>query len=785
MCLFDLIRRRVVLFDGAMGTMCQRRGLPSAKPPEWYSLTHPERIKRIHGEYAEAGATVLTTNTLGGNRVKLSEWNIDDRLEEINSLGVRLAKEMAGANRYVAASVGPIGKMIEPLGDLSFDDACQIFAQQVQIFEKESVDLILVETMSDLQEARAAVLAARENSGLPVLVSFAFEPTCHTVSGDSPEAIAVVMEALGVDGIGVNCVGDLDLLLKVVARMAGATHLPLLAQPNAGRPELVSGKTVFRLKPEELANRVDGLIESGVNLIGGCCGTTPEHIRALCRSISGRAPRKRTKKRLTRFASRSRVVELDKYPCVIGELINPSGRKELKEDLKNGRASVSKNLAVMQSRAGSDLLDVNVAIAGADERSSMARVVKALSLTVQTPLAIDSSSFEVLEEGLRAFPGKALMNSTTGEEKKLRVLLPLAKKYGAAIIGLTMDENGIPAKAEGCLKIARKILDSAKREGIERTDVIIDPLVLSAGAEPERVGETLRALELVRNRLKLRTVLGISNVSYGLPKRSSISAAFLTMAVHYGVDIVIINPLDEQISQSLAAASLLTQRGRGEKKVVPDAIETTLPLREQLKRAILIGDPDKSRSTTLELLESKDPQSLLNTVVLPALEEIGERFSKREIYLPQLILSSDAAKKAVLQIKKEMERGKVEFQHKGKLVFATVRGDLHDIGKNIVIAVLENYGYDVVDLGKDIPNEKIIECAEREEADLICLSSLMTTTMKEMGRLMEDLSGKNLHFRVLVGGAVVTPDYAASIGASYAQDAQEAVKEVKQLIEKR
>lgn len=779
---FDLLSRRVLLFDGAMGTMCQQLGLPSSDPPERYNLTYPEIIKQIHKAYAEAGAKVLTTNTFGGNRIKLSDWNLDEKLDEINSSGVRLAREVAGSRLSIAASMGPTGRLVEPLGDLTFENVYEIYAEQVRTLQREGADLILIETMSDLQEARAAVLAARENSNLPILVSFTFEPTSHTVSGDSPEAIAVVMEALGVSGIGVNCIDDLDLLLKVIARMAGATHLPLLAQPNAGKPEFVGGKALFRLKPEEIAARADELIENGVGLIGGCCGTTPEHIKALSQVLSGKVPKKRMKKRLTRLASRSRVVEVDVYPCVIGELINPSGKRELKEDLKRERTSVSKNLAIMQTQAGADILDVNVAVPGVDEPSSMARIVKALSLTVETPLSIDSANPEAIEEGLRAFPGKALLNSTTAEEGKLRTLLPLAKRYGAAVIGLTMDESGIPMNAEGCFRIAKKILNFAKEKGIERTDLIIDPLVLSAGAEPKRVGETLKAIKLMKDRLKLKTVLGISNVSYGLPSRSSVNAVFLAMAIHSGVDIVIINPLDERVSESLDAASLLTQRGRREQKTSIKARVAPLSLKEQLKEAVLIGDPDRAHSTVLELLKSENPQDILDVLILPALQEVGGKFSRREIYLPQLILSSDAARKAITPIKEAMEREKIKFKDEGRLIFATVKGDLHDIGKNIVIAVLENYGYQVIDLGKDVPNEKIIECAERENADLICLSSLMTTTMEEMGKLTRELAKRGLHFKVLVGGAVVTHDYAASIGAWYAKDAQEAAKVVKRLM---
>ena len=603
MGLFEDVRKKVVPIDGAIGTMCHERGLASSRPPEWYNITSPEIVKEIHTAYAEAGAQLLTTNTFGGNGIKLASWNLHGNLDEINAVAVRLAREVARTQLYVAGSMGPTGKLVEPLGELSFEDAYRSFADQVEVLQREGVDVILIETMGDLQEARAAVLAVRENSVLPVIASFTFEATSRTVSGDTPEAVAVVMEALGVDGIGVNCVGDLDLLVRVAARMAGSTHLPLMVKPSAGTPQFLSGATVFPVTPEEIVKRVDELVESGANLIGGCCGTTPQHIALLSKSVSRKRPRRRIRKKIARLASRSRVVEIDRHISVIGELINPTGRKRLREDLSKGQTGVSKNLAMMQSRAGADILDVNVAVPLTNEVSSMARVVKALSSTVETPLSIDSSDPEVIEQGLRLFPGKALLNSTTGEEEKLRTLLPLARKYGACVICLTMDEKGIPATAEGCLDIARRIVNAGKDEGVDRSDMIIDPLVLSAGAQPERVGETLRALTSIKKKLKMKTVLGISNVSYGLPDRSEMNAAFLSMAVASGVDLVIIDPLDERVSKSLSAASLLMRRSWRGEEVPGTNLKAPASLKEQLREAVLFGDGERAESAALELLD--------------------------------------------------------------------------------------------------------------------------------------------------------------------------------------
>ncbi len=782
MAFLDLVRRSIVLLDGAMGTMCQQLGLPASKPPEWYSMSHPDVVKRIHSMYARAGARILTTNTLGGNPIRLSHWGADDRMEEINSTGVRLAREAAGTRRYVAGSVGATGKLVRPLGDLDFEEAYGSFAQQIRILHKAGVNLLLIETMSDLQEARAAVLAAQAICQLPVLVTFTFEPYEHTMSGDSPEAIAVVMEALGVEGVGVNCVDDMDLVISVVRRMASVTHLPLLVQPNAGRPRLVGETTTFEATPDELASRMGELIDAGAGLIGGCCGTTPDHIRALRKKIAGKPPGRRTRSRVTRLASRSRVIEVAHHPCVIGELINPSGRKELREDLKHFQVSVAKKLALMQTQAGADILDVNVSVPGVEEPETMTRVVEALSSSVPTPLAIDSANPEALEAGLRGLPGKALLNSTTAEAKRLQILLPIARKYGAVVAGLTMDEDGIPERAAGCLAIAGRIVKSATEYGIEKENIVIDPLVLTAGAKPERVEETLHAVTSIRRRLKIPVMLGVSNVSHGLPDRSSINAAFLSMAVRAGADLVIVNPLDLRVSESLRAAAFLVRRPRPDELPAEKLVEIPHSPDEQLRVAILAGDKNLCRSAALTLLESQRPRKIIDRLILPTLELIGEQYGRREIYLPQLLLASEAAKAAIEPIRQKMKKEERHVEHKGRLLFATVRGDLHDIGKNIVIAVLENYGYEVIDLGRDVSNERIIECATQEKVDVICLSSLMTTTMEEMRRLTQELSRRGLDFKVLVGGAVVTDDYAESIGASYARDAQEALKKVERMV---
>lgn len=791
------INRQVLVLDGAMGTMLQERGLAPGASPEGMNLDQPQVVEAVHREYVAAGADIIVANTFGGNRPKLANYGLQEQVREINRAGVEICLRAAGEQTFIAASVGPTGRFLEPVGDADFDEMVEIFTEQISALAEAGADLISFETFLDIRELRAAIIAAKTVCDLPLMALMTFDDAGRTVLGTPPEAAAVTLDALGVDVIGSNCGLGIDGIYEILSKMRSVTSLPLIAQANAGLPELRDGVTVFPGTPEEMTAYHQRLIELGVRVIGGCCGTTPTHIEAMQKTLSDYDQQWQAPARSCYLSSRTQVAAVgDDAACaVIGERINPTGKKAYSAELREGKTAYIRREAQQQVAAGADLLDVNCGAPGVDEPAAMERAVFAISGVTGTPLVLDSSSPEALEKGLKAADGKVLINSVSGEEKSLTAILPLAKKYGAAIIGLALDGAGIPETAGDRLLVAKKILRRALALGIPREDVIIDCLTLTVSAEQKRAAETLQTLRLVHDELGLATVLGVSNISFGLPNRPVLSAAFFTMALEAGLKAAIINPKEERMMDALCAAKVLLGQdlraeayiGRyGQQAAAPalavQADDQPLTIRELLAKAIVEGDKDAVPTLVEQALsEGLEPLQISNEGLLPGLEEVGRRFGKNQIFLPQVMLSAETMQAGFNRLKGEI--GAKRMESLGKVLMATVEGDIHDIGKNIVCTLLENHGFEVIDLGKNVPAAKIIEQAQQQQVDAVGLSALMTTTLQQMQVTIDALREAGVKVFTMVGGAVVTENYAAEIGADlYAADALEAVAKIKQLL---
>ncbi len=796
------LQEEILVLDGAMGTLLQSRGLlPSDYPPEALNIHHPKVIEKIHREYVASGADIILANTFGANRLRLSEYHLHDHLEEVNRQAVRLARRAAGRKALVAGCLGPTGKFLKPIGEMEFDHALQIFKEQISSLLQEEPDLLVLETMADIRQIKAALIACRELTNLPIIANMTFAEDGRTVTGTDPLTALTVCQALGADVVGANCSTGPSHLLEVMRIMASVADLPLSVEPNAGMPELVEEKLVFRLTPNQMGEYAESFAQMGVNIIGSCCGSTPEHTRRIRERVKMLKPIKREARSFLRLSSRTRTVEIDRsLPLrAMGERINPSGRPRLTAALKSRRFNLVREEAVRQMNAGADLLDLNVGAEGVDEKKALTEVVKVVQQAVPLTLSLDTTDAEALERALKEVEGKCLINSVTGEEKKLQRILPLTKKYGAAVVGLTLDEKGIPEKAEDRLKIAKKIIERSAEYGISRDDVLIDCLTLSAATNPEASLETLRALRLVKEKLGARTILGISNISYGLPARSLLNANFLAMALAAGLDLPIINPYDSSVIQALDAANLLMDRDkRGTHYIqtygvkleeVPPTeqpIPEKKPIGEEVYQAVLTGNRESIEALIEEALKGGIvPLDITNLYLIPALQEVGELFEAKRYFLPQVLLSVETMRLAFQKIKATLSQ-KEPLLQKGTIVFATVKGDIHDIGKNIVSTLLESNGYRVIDLGKDVEREKIIAAARENQADIIALSALMTTTMLEMPRVIEAARQSQCYSFIIVGGAVITSNYAEKIRADgYAKDAIQTVKLVDKLIKKR
>lgn len=769
---------RITILDGAMGTILQSMGILPAKAPESTNLSHPDAVIHIHRSYIQSGSDIIYTNTFGVNRYKLQ--NTGYTVSQLIGAALKNAQAASAAengNVQIALDCGPIGTMLKPNGDLSFEAAYDIFKEICLCAEKDGADCIAFETFNDLLEMKAAILAAKENTSLPVLASMTFEANGRTFSGVSIPSAAVTLSGLGVTALGINCSLGPAQILPLAAEMAKWTELPMIIKPNAGLPNLNNGK--YDISADEFADVMDQFADSGINILGGCCGTTPEYIEKISKRLKTKTPVKRPPVARSVLCSAEKTVEIDGVR-IVGERINPTGKKQFKSALLNHDIDYILRQALEQTAAGAEILDVNVGMPGIDEPKMLAEVTEAIQSICDTPLQIDASDPKAIEAALRIYNGKALVNSVNGEEKSLRTILPVVKKYGAAVIGLTLDEKGIPQTAEERLIIAERIIRAAADYGIPRQDVYIDCLTLTVSAQQEQALETLRAIREVKARFGVKTVLGVSNISFGLPDRETINTAFLTMALASGLDLPIMNPNNAQMANAVAAFNVLANRDENAARFIASRsalqpAETAAPKSElTLEQAVENGIKQAAANATVQLLQTRTPAEIIDLSLVPTLEKVGIRFEKGEIFLPQLIQAATAAQASFEIIKKDISKNKSggETLSKGKIVLATVKGDIHDIGKNIVKVVLENSGYEIIDLGKSVPAEDIVASVKENDAHLVGLSALMTTTVKNMETTIQKLK-EETDCTILVGGAVLTEEYARSIGADYyAKDAK-------------
>ncbi len=756
------LKSKVFLLDGAMGTMLQKYGLKGC--PDELNLTKPELIRKIHKEYADAGSELILTNTFGANRLKLKAYGLQDKVKEINRAAVENVR-IACPECLVVGDIGPLGEFIEPLGKLCFDEAYEVFKEQAKGLAK--ADMIIIETISDLRILKAALVAVKEVFDRPIISSMTIQDG-RTTTGTDVETYVAVAEASGADIIGVNCSDGPEGMYGTAQIIAKNTNKPICLQPNAGLPKIIGKKTVWEYPIDRFAAYAEKFINLGANIVGGCCGTNPDFIRAISSRIKGLEPAKRDAEEKTKLCSRTKTVEI-RPTLVVGERINPTNRKQFIDEIKNGRTDYIRNQALQQVEEGASLLDINVGIAGGDETKSLPKAIGAAQNVVDAPLVIDTSDPEALEAALKKSDGKPLINSVNGSEKSLQEMIPLARKYGAAIIALALDDEGIPKTKEKRISIAKRIIRRAEKAGIAKKDIIVDSLVLTIATNPENEKIILDAVKELKS-LGYRTILGVSNISHGLPNRSEINSKFFTKAAKAGLDLAILNPLDKVFQ----ADTSIDISWKPKKKDY-----SRLPLDKQLYNAVLYGDRDSIAQLVEKALESIDAYRI-NDILIDALNEVGRRFNKKEYFLPQVLLSADAMKRAFSRLKKELS--KKGGRERGKVMFATVENDIHDIGKNIVIALLESHNYSIIDLGVNVKTKRIIEEAIKHRPDIIALSALMTTTVIEMENVIKELRKNNVNVPVIVGGAVVTSDYASGIKAAYAKDALVAVKRINELI---
>lgn len=801
MKLSDLLAEgKAVIADGAMGTLLQAQGFAPGECPESWSLLYPERVQAVHAAYLAAGAKIIETNTFGANRVKLGAYGLAAKVREINTAAVRLARETARGRALVAASIGPTGRLFAPWGDLTFAEAYSVFAEQAQACAAAGADVLWIETMGELAEARAALLAARE-TGLPVVVTLTFGDGARTLTGTDPVTAAVVLSNLGASAVGANCSGGPRELWPVLADMARATAVPLVVQPNAGVPAALQGQSIFPVGPAEFATWGRRFLELGVCILGGCCGTTPAHIEALAAAVKGHSVPGRSVIPGLPVSSRSRTVFIgsEHPPLLIGERINPTGRKALAAALKSRAWDEVVALGRSQEEEGAGALDVNVGVPGGPEPELLRGAVGALAARLGSPLVLDSANPEALAAALPEYPGRALINSVSGRPESLAAVLPLAKKYGAAVVALTLDERGIPPRAEERVRVAQRIIASAEKAGLRREDVLVDCLTLTAGAAEATPLETLRAVRLAHD-LGLSTLLGVSNVSHGLPGRETLNSAFLAMALAAGLDAVIANPAGLRIKETLLAGAVLTGRDPGAKRYVetlagsaPAAAATPTAGQHAGARrweeaslgwALSTGEKELLvRGVKQALATGRDPLEILNAELLPALNAVGEKYARGEYFLPQLLLSAEAMEAALKLLEETI--GVAGAARAGRVALATVAGDIHDIGKNIVAALLRANGFQVLDLGRDVPVAKVVAATE-SGVDAVGLSALMTTTLPSLEETVRAVKKAAPHLPVMVGGAVVTAEYAQSIGADgYAADGVGAVALARRLVTRR
>ncbi len=790
----SFLKSNTVFLDGGMGTLLQKKGVLGTGHPELLNITHPEIITGIHKEYYDAGSNVVCTNTFGANSLKFDTKT----LENIIKTAVENAKKACEntvntGEKFIALDMGPTGKLLEPMGELSFEKAVSVFRETVLLGVKYGADLIVIETMTDSYETKAALLAAKENSSLPVIVTNAYDKNGKLLTGATPAAMVALLEGMGADAIGANCSLGPKQLASVAEEYLKYASVPVVLKPNAGLPLVENGKTVYDVDAEEFACDLADLIQKGVRVAGGCCGTTPEYIKKLTEKAANILPVPVTEKDFTFVSSYSHAVFFGDVPLLIGERINPTGKKRFKQALAEGDMEYILSEGLAQEDKGVHILDVNVGLPEIDEGQMLYESVRALQGVTDLPLQIDTASPACMEKALRVYNGKALVNSVNGKKESMEAIFPLVKKYGGAVIALTLDEKGIPETAAGRVEIAKKILKKASEYGINKKDIIFDPLALTVSADNNAASVTLDAVKRIKTELGCHTSLGVSNVSFGLPARDGINSVFFALAMENGLSAAIMNPYSMDMMRTYYAFKALKGMDKNCEEYISRsgeflssfqpasqgsaAVSGTSPLMD----AVIKGLKEKAVETTKELLASKAPLDIVNEDIIPALNKVGEGFEKNIIFLPQLLTSAEAAKQAFEQIK--AASAKESGSTKGKFILATVHGDIHDIGKNIVKLLLQNYGFEVIDLGKDVPPEVIVKTAVETGAPLVGLSALMTTTVPAMEETIKQLRAHAPFCKIVVGGAVLTEEYAAIIGADkYARDAMEAVRYAESIV---
>ena len=793
----SLLLRGPVYLDGATGTNLMKAGMPVGACPEQWILEHKEVMLELQRSYVAAGTDIVYAPTFGANRIKLAEYGLESEIQKMNHELVAISKEAVGRNGYVAGNLTMTGQQLYPMGTMTFEELVDVYKEQVTYLEEAGVDLFVVETMMSLQETRACLIAVKEVSQLPVMVTMSYNEDGRTLYGTDPATAMVVLQSLGADAVGVNCSAGPEEMIPLVKAMKEYANVPIIAKPNAGIPVLQDGKTIYPMEPEEFAGYGKLLIEAGAGILGGCCGTTPLHIQKLKEQTKDlSAPEvNKEKKRLLTSERKTVEIKLDGPFMVVGERINPTGKKKLQEELKEGKLDLVLQMAEEQEENGADILDINMGMNGIDEKEMMLNVITEVSNAVNLPLCIDSSHVDIIEAALRIYPGRALINSISLEKGKVEQLIPIAKKYGAMFVLLPLSDQGLPKDLEEKKRIIHTIMDAALQAGMNKEDIVVDGLVATVGANKTAALECFETIAYCKDTLGLATICGLSNISFGLPQRPYINTAFLTMAISKGLTMAIANPSQELLMNIAFASDLLLNKegadlryinkanatSSEEKKIVETASKS-VETREVFEAVVKGNKKNILDLVENELKKQKQPDSIMNEELIPAINYVGELFNQQKYFLPQLIASAETMKKAIEYLEPLLQNNE-DVKEKATVVIATVEGDIHDIGKNLVALMLKNYGYKVIDLGKDVSKEEIIQAAKEQQASVIGLSALMTTTMMRMKEVVEYAKQENIDAKIMIGGAVITQSFAEEIGADgYSKDAQEAVEVVQKLL---
>lgn len=811
-----LLNQKILVLDGATGTNLQKAGMPTGVCPEKWVLEHPDVLVNLQMDYINAGSNIIYASTFSGNRIKLEEYGLEKELDEVNKKLVSLSKEAVaktGYRAYIAGDLTMTGRQLYPIGTMQLEELIDVYKEQIKSLVEAGVDLLVIETMMSLAEARAALIAAKEICDLPVIVSMTYNEDGRTLYGTDPATAVVVLQSLGADAIGVNCSTGPEEMVPLVESMARYSNIPILAKPNAGMPELVDGETVYAMTPEEFAESGRKLVAAGASLVGGCCGTTKEHITALAQMVRlMKVPEISNKKRRLLASERQMLeIDMDGKFLVVGERINPTGKKMLQQQLREGNLDLVIQMAEEQEEKGAAVLDINVGMNGIDEDAMMQKIIYEVTSTVNLPLCIDSSHVDVIEHALRIYPGRALINSISLEKEKLEKLLPIAKQYGAMFVLLPLSDEGLPKDIGEKKQIIQTIYDKALQLGFVKEDIVVDGLVTTVGANKKAALETLETISYCKNEMELATICGLSNISFGLPERGFVNTAFLTMAIANGLTMAIANPSQELLMNAAYASDLLIDKDGADVRYIENVKPIAMGMNgvkgqpdnnKSEEQASVSGKVSTNRSKLYEnvlkgnkrtmiedvkafLAEGNEPQAVIEEHLIPAINEVGVLFDKKKYFLPQLISSAEAMELAISYVEPLLPKKEDEGEM-STVVMATVEGDIHDIGKNLVVLMLKNYGYRVIDLGKDVPKEQIIETAINENAAIIGLSALMTTTMMKMKDVVEYAKKKKIDTKVMIGGAVITQSFADEIGADgYAKDAAEACRVVEQLLQKK